>query len=147
MPTLSDILLVEHQREALTQACATTVERHLNGLRSLRGLALKAGLGMFKTAVPDAIPRVVRKLLPDFAVALEPLHQQFLKSGDRDFSLFLRKNSAPATAALIGVLDHRVGASSNETVKMAYSKLRGSINDEMAAVLPELAKTISGYMS
>lgn len=102
---------------------------------------------MFKTAVPDAIPRVVRKLLPDFAVALEPLHQQFLQSGDRDFSLFLRKNSAPATAALIGVLDHRVGASSNETVKMAYSKLRGSINDEMAAVLPELAKTISGYMS
>lgn len=146
MPTLSDILLVEHQREALTQACAATVERHLNGLRSLRGLALKAGLGMFKTAVPDAIPRV-RKLLPDFAVALEPLHQQFLQSGDHDFSLFLRKNSAPATAALIGVLDHRVGASSNETVKKAYSKLRGSINDEMAAVLPELAKTISGYMS
>ena len=33
------------------------------------------------------------------------------------------------------------GTISNETVKMAYSKLRGSINDEMAAVLPELAKT------
>jgi len=146
MRTLSDILLVDHQREAVAEDCAKVVERHLNGLRSFRGLALKAALAMFKTAVPDAIPRVVRKLLPDFAVALEPLHQQFRQSTDRDFSLFLRKHSDEAVEALTGVIDRRAAGSPNEPVKKAYAKLRGSVRDEMVAVLPELAKTISGYL-
>ena len=146
MRTLSDILLAEHQREALAADCVKVIERHLNGLRSLRGMALKTGLAMFKTAMPDAIPRVVRKLLPDFAVALEPLHQQFRQSTDRDFSLFLRKHSDEAVEALTGVIDRRAANSPNEPVRKVYGKLRGSIRDEMAAVLPDLAKTISGYL-
>lgn len=146
MRTLSDILLAEDQREAVAADCAAAIERHLNGLRSLRGIALKAGLAMFKTAVPDAIPRVVRKLLPDFAVALEPLHQQFRQSSETDFSAFLARHSEQATEALISVIDRRAANSPNEPVRKAYGKLRSSVRGEMQAVLPELGKTISGYM-
>jgi hypothetical protein len=146
MPTLSDILLVDDQREAVAADCVSVIERHLNGLRSLRGIALKAGLAMFKTAVPDAIPRVVRKLLPDFAVALEPLHQQFRQSSETDFSVFLGQHSEVATEALTGVIDKRAAGSSNESVKKAYSKLRGSIRDELKAVLPELGKAINRHL-
>lgn len=146
MRTLTDILLAEHQRDAVAADCVSVIERHLNGLRGLRGIALKAGLTMVKTAVPDAIPRAVRKLLPDVAVALEPLHQQFRKSTDRDFSLFLRKHSDETVEALTAVVDRRAAATSNEPVKRVYTKLRGSIRDEMQALLPELAKTLSGYL-
>lgn len=147
MRTLSDILLVDDQREAVAAACASVVERHLNGLRSLRGMALKAALAMFKTAIPDAIPRVVRKLLPDFAVALEPLHQQFRQSSETDFSVFLGQHSDEATEALTGVIDRRAAASSNEPVRKAYTKLRNGVRDELKAILPELGKTINGYLS
>jgi hypothetical protein len=146
MRTLSDILLVDDQREAVAAACARVIERHLNGLRSLRGIALKAGLAMFKTAMPDAIPRVVRKLLPDFAVALEPLHQQFRQSSETDFSLFLDQHSEEATEALTGVIDRRAANSPNEPVRKAYSKLRSSVRGELQAVLPELGKAINGYL-
>ncbi|MDB5971769.1 MAG: hypothetical protein JWQ90_4219 [Hydrocarboniphaga sp.] len=146
MRTLADILLVDHQREAVAGDCAKVIERHLNGLRSLRGIALRAGLAMFKTAVPDAIPRIVKKLLPDFAVALEPLHQLFRQSSETDFSLFLNKHSDEATDALTGVIDRRAADSPNEPVKMAYGKLRSSVRSELQAVLPELGKTISSYL-
>lgn len=146
MSTLTDILLADHQREALVADCVNVVERHLNGLRSLRGMALKTGLAMFKKARPDVLPSVVGKLLPDFAVALEPLYQQFRQSTDRDFSLFLRKHEEEATEALIGVADRRAARSTNETVHATYSKLRSSVRSELQAMLPELAKTLSGYL-
>ncbi len=146
MPTLADILLADHQREAVVSDCVSVIERHLNGLRSLRGIALKTALAMFKKAMPDALTRVVRKLLPDFAVALEPLHERFRQSSDRDFSLFLRKHGEETVDALIGVIDQRAGTSPNEAVKATYRKLRGNVRGELEAVLPELAKTISGYL-
>jgi hypothetical protein len=146
MPTLSDILLADHQRESVAADCANVIEQHLNGLRSLRGLALKGGLAMFKTAIPDAIPRVVRRLLPDFTVALEPLYQQFRQTPGGDFSVFLRKRSEETVEALTAVIDERVAGSSNEAVKAAYTKLRSSLRGELEAVLPALTKTISGYL-
>jgi hypothetical protein len=146
MRTLADILLAEHQREALIADCVKVIERHLNGLHSLRGMALKGGLAVFRTAMPDVLTRVVRRLLPDCAEALEPLHQQFRRSTDRDFSLFLRKHEDPAVEALIGAADRRVAASSHELLRATYPKLRGSARAELQALLPQLAKTLSGYL-
>lgn len=146
MPTLSDIVLAEHQREAAIADCVKAVERHLSGLKSLRGVALKAGLAMFKTAIPDAVPRLVRRLLPDLLVALEPLHQRFRLSTDRDFSLFLRKHSGEAADAMITAIDARAQTAHNETVKGAYARLRGQVRAELEAALPELSKAVSSYL-
>lgn len=144
--TLAERLLAPHQRDAVITDCVKILERHLSGLRSLRGIALKGGLAVFKTAMPDVMTRVVRKLLPDIASALEPQYQQFQQSSDRDFSLFLRKHSGECLDALMETVDARVAASSNETVKSAYKKLRSSARAELEAIFPELAKTLSGYL-
>ena len=146
MSTLAEILLAPHQKEALTADCVRIVERHLNSLRSLRGLALKAGLAVFKAAKPDLIPRVIRKLLPDLIAALEPLYARFGQSSDRDFSLFLRKNADEAVEALMSKVDARAAETSNETAKSTYRKLRNNVRSELEALLPELAKTLSGYL-
>lgn len=146
MSTLAEILLAPHQKEALTADCVRIVERHLNSLRSLRGLALKAGLAVFKAAKPDLIPRAIGRLLPDFIAALEPLYARFGQSTDRDFSLFLRKNADETVEAIMGKIDARAAQSSNDTAQSTYRKLRGPIRGELEALLPELSKTLSGYL-
>lgn len=147
MSTLAKILLAPHQKEALTADCVRIVERHLNSLRSLRGLALKAGLAVFKAAKPDLIPRAINRLLPDFIAALEPLYARFGQSSDRDFSLFLRKNADETVEAIMGKIDARAAQSANETARSTYRKLRGNIRGELEALLPELSKTLSGYLN
>lgn len=146
MRTLAEILLAEHQREALVADCVKVVEHHLNGLKSLRGMALKTAFAMFKKAMPDVLPRAVRKVLPEFAAELEPLHQRFRQSTDRDFSLFLRKHEAEAVQALMAAADRRASMTANETARSTYKKLRSSVQAELAAMLPELSKTLSGYL-
>ena len=146
MSTLAEILLAPHQKEALTADCVRIVERHLNSLRSLRGIALKAGLAILKATKPDLIPRAIGRLLPDLVSALEPLYGRFGQSTDRDFSLFLRKNSDEAVEALMSRIDARAAESSNETAKSTYRKLRGHVRGELEALWPELTKTLSGYL-
>jgi hypothetical protein len=146
MRTLAEILLAEHQREALIADCVKVIERHLNGVRSLRGIALKTGLGIVRKAIPDALPKAVRKLLPDLAEALEPLHQQFRRSGGRDFSLFLRQHDEAAVDAIMSVADRRAGSSDNDMVRATFGKLRSSARSELLAMMPELAKTLSAYL-
>lgn len=146
MSTLAEILLAPHQKDALAADCVRIVERHLNSLRSLRGLTLKAGLAVLKAAKPDLIPRAIGRLLPDLIAALEPLYARFGQSTDRDFSLFLRKNADETVEAIMSKVDARAAQSSNDTARSTYRKLRGNIRDEFEALLPELSKTLSGYL-
>ncbi|WP_374679758.1 DUF6918 family protein [Hydrocarboniphaga effusa] len=147
MSTLAEILLAPHRKEALTADCVRIVEHHLNSLRSLRGLALKAGLAVLKATRPDLIPRAINRLLPDLIEALEPLYARFGQTSDRDFSLFLRKNADEAIEALRRKIDGRAAESSNEAAKSTYRKLRGTLHEEIETLFPELSKTLSGYLN
>ena len=142
MTTLAEILLAPARRDALVRKTASWIERYVAERSGLRGMALRAGLSAVQAARPDVVPRAVARLLPEFAVALEPLWQRSRASGERDFSAFLRQHADEATAALMAVADARVAASSHHALARGYRGLRGTLEKELAGLLPDVARMI-----
>lgn len=145
MKTLADILLAPHQREAVVEDAVRLIEAHVASRGGLRGMSLKTGLAMLKAARPGILDRAVQRLLPEFSRALDPLYQEFRRSNDRDFSVFLQKHSGRASAALLEVADLRVRQASG-TVQGAYARLRGVAEEEVGAAVPALSKLVRGYL-
>lgn len=145
MRTLSDILLAPHQKQDLFADCVKLIESHVAGLSGLRGMALKTALSVLKTTKPGILDRAVAILIPEFTKALEPLHQQFRQSGDRDFSLFLQMHAQETTTALLGVADARI-AEGSAAAQTVYAKFRSNAESQVADVLPRLSRLLSGYL-
>lgn len=145
MRTLNEILLAPHQKEALFADCVKLIESHLSGLSGFNGIALKTTVNMLKTAKPGILERAVVILIPAFTKALEPLHQEFRQSGDRDFSLFLQKHARETSAALLSVADARI-AQGSSAAQSVYAKFRGNAENQVMEVLPRLSKLLSGYL-
>ena len=141
MKTLADVLLEPGRQDALIRDAVRLIEDHVGSRSGLRGMSLKTGLAMVKAARPGILDRAVRRLLPEFAQALDPLYQEFRSMPGRDFAGFLQKNSGRATAALLAVADRHIGQAS-AVAQAAYGKLRGSAEAEVGAALPALARLI-----
>lgn len=145
MKTLADILLAPGQRDAVIRDASQLIEEHVGSRGGLRGVSLKTGLAMVKAARPGILDRAVRKLLPEFAQALDPLFQEFQSLPDGDFAAYLQKHSGRATAALLAVADARIREAS-PMARGAYGRLRGSAEDEVRATLPGLARLIDRHL-
>ncbi|HUP92836.1 MAG TPA: hypothetical protein VM074_11355 [Solimonas sp.] len=146
MQTLADILLAPHQKDAVIDDCVKLLDHHVAHRGGLKGMAMKTGVAMLKAKRPDIMVRAVRRLLPEFAVALEPLYREFKKGPDRDFSLFLQKRAPETTGALLGVADRLIEQSQNPRSKSTYARFRGGAESEVAAIVPALSKLLSGYL-
>ncbi|MBV8062419.1 MAG: hypothetical protein JOY51_02440, partial [Nevskia sp.] len=108
MPALADIVLTAQNKDPLVAGCVRLVEERVAGRGGLRGIALKTGLAMLKSARPDVLPRAMQGLLPDFVGALEPLYQDYVAGGARqDFGSFLKQQPQRTVEALLGVTDAR----------------------------------------
>lgn len=145
MKTLKDILLAPHQKDALLADCVKLLESQIAELRGLKGMALKTTVNMLKSAKPHVLDRAVAVLIPAFTEALEPLHRQFRKSGDRDFSLFLQKHAQETTDALLSVADARI-VNGSDAARSVYAKFRGTAESQILHALPRLSKLLSGYL-
>lgn len=145
MKSLKDILLAPHQKEALYADMVKLLEAQIAALSGLKGLALKTTVGVLKSAKPQILERAVAGLMPGLTEALEPLHQQFRTSGDRDFSLFLQKHPDEVIEALLGVTDRRI-QNASESSQAVYGKFRVSAVEQCRKALPALARLLSGYL-
>ncbi|WP_370309185.1 DUF6918 family protein [Sinimarinibacterium flocculans] len=145
MTTLADILWAPAQRDAVVRDAIGLIESHVGGRGGLRGMSLKTGLAMIKAAKPGILDRAVRKLLPEFALALDPLYQDFRSETGGDFAAYLQKHNGRATAALLAVADRWIGRAS-PVAQGAYARLRGSAEGEVKAAIPGLARLIGRYL-
>ena len=146
MRTLSEILLNPKHRDAIIADCVNRVEARVANASGLKGLGLKAGLSAIKKVKPDAVPRAVTRMLPEFAAALDPIYQRFRASGERDFSRYLKQHAAEAREALMSITDARADATSHGALRSGYRKLRGTLAAELEAMLPELVKGLSAHL-
>ncbi len=155
MPTLADILLGaspdgtagQPGTDRLVAACVQLIEQHVARRGGLKGLALKAGLSMTTAARPDILPRAMARLLPEFAVALDPLYQKFMLGNTSDFAAFLVAHRKSATTALLDVADRKISESPNAAAKSVYARLRGGAEAEVDAMLPALAAVLSARIA
>jgi hypothetical protein len=147
MPSLADIVLTAHNKDALVGDCVQFTERHVAARGGLRGLAVKTGLSMLKAARPDVLPRAMRSLLPEFVAALDPLYQDYLAAGGRgNFASFLQRHSGQAVQAMLGVTDARAERAHNAAIKSVYARLRGGAESEVGAALPGFAQLLSEHL-
>ena len=144
MKTFKDILLAPHQKDALLTDCVNLLESQIAKLSGLKGVALKTTVTMLKSAKPGILNRAVAVLIPAFAEALQPLHEKFQTSGERDFSLFLQKHDTQTINALLSVADTRI-AEGSDAAKSVYARFRGTAEKQVRAALPELSQLLNAY--
>lgn len=147
MKTLADILGAPQHEQAVIADVTQLIETQVARRSGLTGMSLRTALGLARAARPDLLPRAVRRLLPDFARALEPLYQAFRQNReDRDFSVFLQKHTSEAVAALLTVADQRAAQASSGALQKTYARLRPMAEREVTAAIEPLSKLIRGYL-
>lgn len=146
MPALADIVLSAQNKDPLIAGCVQLVESRVAARGGLRGIALKTGLSVLKSARPDVLPRAMQSLLPEFVQSLDPLYQDYLGAPAGDFGSFLQRHSGRTVQALLGVTDARAGRARNAALKSVYARLRGGAEQEVDAALPQFALLLSGYV-
>ncbi len=144
MKSLADALLAPQRRDRVVDDTVKLIESHVANRGGLRGMSLKTGLAMVKAAKPGILERAVRKLLPEFAQALDPLYQEFSATPHRDFAAYLQQHSGRATSALLAVADTRIGQASG-AAQSAYARLRSSAEAEVSAALPALSRLLGQH--
>lgn len=145
METLAERLLAPQRRQAVVEQAVQLIEAHVNSRGGLRGISLKTGLTMLKSAKPGILPRAVQRLLPEFLDALEPFHAQFRGSAERDFRSYLQARREDVAQALLEVADVRVRQAGGG-VQKSYARLRGIAESEVGAVVPALASLIGTHL-
>ncbi|HEY8087143.1 MAG TPA: hypothetical protein VIF09_04850, partial [Polyangiaceae bacterium] len=81
MPNLSEALTGDPHKSAVVEDCLSLIDAEVADKGGLTGLAIKAGYRTVQGIKPGFVRQVVTDLLPDFAVALDPLYQEARSKG------------------------------------------------------------------
>lgn len=149
--TLIDILLGAEREHADSRARLESlvadgvhrVERQVAQLRGFRGVGIRTGLAMAQGLKPEILPIALRRLLPEFLVALEPLHRAYRTARGAGFEAFLAEHEREAAAALLEVADRHIAQSRTPALKPIYARFRSGAETEVRTFLPVLAALIA----
>jgi len=145
MATLVDALNDPAKKPAIIQDCLTLIDAEVKDKKGMGGMAVKAGYGAVKGIKPGFIRNVVEGLMPEFAEALAPIHDEATTKGE-PISVYLVAQKERAADALLEVTDGKAAKSTNGLVKKTYSKLRGSAKKNVEAAIPRLGALIEKHV-
>lgn len=146
MGKLNQILLDDARREELIADLAEMVEEYVADRSGFRGITLRTGLAAVRRKLPDAIPRTVTRLLPDFLAALEPLYEQSKARNGSDFARFLKREPALVGETMMGIADARVERSTHPALKSFYARFRSTAEHEAEELVPGLADVLARHL-
>lgn len=146
MGKLTGLLQDDARREELIADLVEMVEEHVADRGGFRGITLRTGLSAVKRKLPDAIPRTVTRLLPEFLAALEPLHASAKARDGTDFARFLKKDRTLVAETMMGIADARVERSTNAGVKAFYARFRSTAEHEAEEIVPGLADVLARHL-
>mgnify|MGYP000368517240 CR=1 FL=1 len=126
MSSLAQALQLDSRSDELVAQCLALIHRQIDSGGRLRRMSLRAALAILDSIRPQALNRLIHRLLPAFAEALDPLYVQFSESQRDEFSPFLMTHSAPAVAALLGVAAVVVEAYERGTLQDVWNRSRRS---------------------
>ena len=144
--TLSEILLSGENKTSLVQDCTKLVEEEVSSKKGLSGTAIRAVFSLITAIRENLLNDVLGRLMPSFAMALEPFYEAFLQGNQPSFENYIAEKSAKVTEALLNVTDQRAANAHNQVLKSGYKKLRGAAEKQVQASIPQLAQLIQGYL-
>ena len=142
MPSLADALKDPQKKPAIVDDCLALIESEVKS----KNFIIKAGYKTISGFKPGFVRNVVSDLLPEFAKALEPLHEE-AQSGGKDVVAHFSANAGRAADAMLSITDQKAERSTNGVVKKAYSTLRGTAKSNVEAAIPALARLVVKYSS
>ena len=146
MSNLADAITSEAKLAVVVDDCLALIDAEVADKSGISGLAIKAGYAAVKGVKPGFIRQAVNDLLPEFAVALDPLYQEAKTSG-KPVSEFFTANTGRAADALLAITDEKAKRSKSGVVKGTYDKLRGSAKKNVEQAIPRLGKVIEKHSS
>jgi hypothetical protein len=146
MGKLTGLLQDDARREALIADFVEMVEEHVADRGGLRGMTLRAGLSAVQRKLPDAIPRTITRLLPEFLEALEPLRAQSKAASGAEFARHLKRDPERVAEAMLGIADARVERSTNAGLKKFYARFRSTAENEAEEIVPGLADVLARHL-
>lgn len=144
MSSLKEAMKNEAVRRTVAVDCCALIEREVDAKGGLTGMAIKTGYKAVKGIKPGFIDKVVYDLLPEFAEALEPIHQEAVAKG-QPVDAYFQANAARAADALLAITDRKAERSTNTVAKSGYAKLRGMAKANVESAVPGLAQIITRH--
>jgi hypothetical protein len=146
MPNLTEALTGETKKAAVIEDCLSLIDAEVADKGGLTGLAIKAGYRTVQGIKPGFVRQVVTDLLPDFAIALEPIYQE-ARAGGKGVREHFVANGGRVAEALLGITDDKAKRAKSGMVKGTYDKLRGSAKKNVEAAVPRLGAMIEKHAS
>ena len=146
MGKLTEVLSDDARREELIADLTEMVEEYVAERSGFRGITLRTGLAAVRRKLPDAIPRTITRLLPDFLAALDPLHAQSKARNGADFARFLKNDPALVGETMMGIADARVQRSTNPALKAFYARFRRTAEHEAEEIVPGIADVLARHL-
>lgn len=143
--TLKSALLDADRRPAVVNDLAALVDSEVANKSGASGMALKGGYGLLKKISPHFVPHAIDGMLDELVDRMEPVYTDFTASSEASLSTYLKAQGADTADALLGVTDARAAASSRESVKKIYSKLRPQAKKHVEAAMPALGDVIARH--
>ena len=142
MPSLVDALNDPSKKPTIVEDCLALIDAEVK----TKNLFIKAGYKTVSGIKPGFIRNVVSDLLPEFARALEPMHQEAVSAG-KDVVAHFSSNAGRAADAMLSITDKKAERSTNGVVKKAYGSLRGMAKSNVESAIPALARLITKHAS
>jgi hypothetical protein len=146
MSNLTEALVSESKKRAVEDDCVALIDAEVADKGGFTGLAIKAGYRTVQGIKPGFVRQVVTDLLPEFALALDPLYQE-AKAASRTVRDHFAANTARVADALLGITDEKARRAKSGMVKGTYDKLRSSAKKNVEAAVPRLAAMIEKHTS
>lgn len=142
----------DDHKETLADDSLRLLESRVQNSPGLKGVVLRTGLGMLKSARPDLLPRAVRRLLPVFITALEPFYTEYRSAAVKssqlagNFNAFLLQRRDRVMKAILEAADDLAAGSQNATVRSFYTRTHSTIAKEISGALPTLTRRIDAEL-
>lgn len=142
--SLVEAMKDEAKREAIIKDCLVLVDEEVAAKSGISGFAVKTGYGAVKGVKPGFVQEVIQKLLPEWAVKLDPIWQEGVKKGKP--VAHMEGNASHVADELLSVTDAKIGGAKSGVVKKTYSTLRGSAKKNVEVAVPRLAKLMEKHV-
>jgi len=137
--TLTEILTDPARRPQAVATLSKLAESEVQSRSGISGIALKAGFKAVTSIKSDLVPRAIDKMLPEFAIELQPFWDA---RGGQPFGDYLAANSSQAADALLSVTDIRANNPEHAAIAKIYGGLRGKAKGMVEQALPSLGASI-----
>ncbi len=146
MGALSDAAKDPVRRRRIIEDGERLIEQEVADKGGFTGLAVKAGYKVVRGIRPGMIAMALDNLLDDFCAQVDPFHERFQASGEKDVRAFFVRNGNAIAQALLSITDGRARRADHRVMKAAYEKLRPEAVRHVTAAMPRLADLVRRHV-